>query len=290
MPIGTDLREEQKTDPLFPVNLFRNRHTGHEATILPLHWHEHLEIIWMTEGEAVFIVNGQAFTAKPGDLLFVGGGELHTGQATSAGPTEFVAIVFHPDLLAGKGFDPHYIRTIAPLLTGERRLPPHIGTEAPLYAYVAGPVMSAVRELESRETAYEMNAKLYLALAFAQLFRHGAGPQQKPKETARQAERFKPLITYVEQRYAEKISVEDAAKMVNLSPYHFCKSFKKATGHTFGRFLQLIRVGEAERLLLETEMPVTEIAVEVGFCDLHYLNKVFKKIKYCSPSDLRRLR
>jgi YesN/AraC family two-component response regulator len=56
----------------------------------------------------------------------------------------------------------------------------------------------------------------------------------------------------------EKLTVEQAAKLVSLNPYHFCKTFKKLTGRTFIEYVNVYRVKEAERLLLETDLNVTE--------------------------------
>jgi len=82
--------------------------------------------------------------------------------------------------------------------------------------------------------------------------------------------------------------VEEAAAIVSLSPYHLCKSFKKATGRTLVEFLQLIRMNRAEKLLKQTNLPVTEIAHRVGYGSINSFDKVFKKIKHYSPSSARK--
>lgn len=288
MRLGTDLKEERITDPFFPIDIYRcAAPPGIGQTILHLHWHEHFEIIYLIEGEAVFYINGQENEAKPGDLLFVGGGELHTGRSATDGPTTFYAIVFHPNIIASTGFDPHHSWTISPLLSGKVKLPTFIPGDSSSSHYIADPIRSLVEELLLKQQGYEMQAKLYLSLVFTQITRHYSN-QESGKDSRQLNERFKPLITYLEQHYADRISVEDAAQMVNLSPYHFCKTFKKATGYTFSHFVQLIRISEAERRLLETELTITEIATEVGFCDIQYFNKVFKRTRHCSPSEIRK--
>jgi AraC family transcriptional regulator, transcriptional activator of pobA len=289
MSHSTHLMEDRHTDPIFPIHLYRNKHpyTGEGQVILGLHWHVHMEIILMTVGEAVFVVNGRSYHAKQGDLLFINSGELHTGYSKVKHQTEFVAIVFHPELLASPGFDPHHGRTIARLLTGEHSLPAFVETDNPMYPHLSEPILAVIREMESREGAYEIHVKLQLSLAFAQISRYYSQPSET-KESVHPAERFKPLITYMQAHYAEKLTVDVAARMMNLSSYHFCKCFKKATGHTFGQFLQLLRIAEAERRLLETELTVTEIAAQVGFCDINYFDKVFKKVKHCPPTDIRK--
>lgn len=69
--------------------------------------------------------------------------------------------------------------------------------------------------------------------------------------------------------------------MVNLSPNHFCKVFKKITGKTLIEYLHLLRINEAEKMLVDTDASITEIAGNVGFSSITYFGRVFKKLKMC---------
>jgi len=104
----------------------------------------------------------------------------------------------------------------------------------------------------------------------------------------RQAEMLKPIFTYIETDFSNKITLDQAAKLVNLSTHHFCKSFKRATGRTFIEYLHIVRINEAERLLKKTELSITRIAEQVGFCNINYFDKVFKKVKKYQPSNARK--
>ena len=86
---------------------------------------------------------------------------------------------------------------------------------------------------------------------------------------------------------AEKISLGNVAKAVNMSAFYFCKMFKKLAGINFTDYLSRVRIERAQNLLLNPNLRVSEIAFEVGFQSLTHFNRVFKKITGQSPTDYR---
>ena len=92
----------------------------------------------------------------------------------------------------------------------------------------------------------------------------------------------------MEAQLSQPLSVEQAARIVNLNPYHFCKTFKKLTGRTFIDYMNWLRINESDRLLRETEWTVTEIAERIGCGNANYFTKLFKKYKGFPPSEVRR--
>src|SRR3989339_489522 len=69
---------------------------------------------------------------------------------------------------------------------------------------------------------------------------------------------------------------------------YFCDIFKRITGKTFTEYVNSLRVEHAVRLLLSTSMKASEIALESGFNDISYFNRVFKEQKGISPQALRK--
>ena len=77
------------------------------------------------------------------------------------------------------------------------------------------------------------------------------------------------------------------AKAVNMSPYYFCKVFKKATGLTFVEYLSRVRIEKVKNLLLNPHTRVSEAAFEAGFQSLSQFNRVFRRVAGEAPSDYR---
>lgn len=82
---------------------------------------------------------------------------------------------------------------------------------------------------------------------------------------------------YVEEHYAENITLELTASLVYMNPYYFSSFFKKHTGQNFKSYLTEVRMGHALRLLLQSDLMVYEIAELVGYNNARHFSDMFKK-------------
>ncbi len=92
---------------------------------------------------------------------------------------------------------------------------------------------------------------------------------------------------FIHDHLAENLSLEAVANAVNISLFHFCKLFKKATGLTFTDFVNHARVEKARRMLMRPSCRITEVAYEVGFQSLSHFNRSFRRITSESPTEFR---
>ncbi|MDT8912272.1 AraC family transcriptional regulator [Amycolatopsis sp. PS_44_ISF1] len=90
-------------------------------------------------------------------------------------------------------------------------------------------------------------------------------------------------VAYLRDRLAHPVTVTELAGAVRLSPYHFVRVFKRATGHTPHRYLVLLRIAEAKRLL-EDGATVTRTAQQCGFYSAAHLSAVFLRETGVRPS------
>ncbi len=100
--------------------------------------------------------------------------------------------------------------------------------------------------------------------------------------------KVKEAIHYMDKQYKVPIQLEDLAKLTGSSKYHLSHLFKKETHFTIIEYLQYRRVIEAQKLLVETDVPVIEVGMECGFQSLQHFYRVFKKIAKKSPLQYRR--
>jgi AraC-like DNA-binding protein len=99
---------------------------------------------------------------------------------------------------------------------------------------------------------------------------------------------LQPAINYVETHFAKKINAGKIANLCGMSPGRFSRAFKTAHSITFQEFLMRLRTHEAARLLNNPNAGVTDVAYAVGFNDISYFGRMFKRYYKLTPSDYRR--
>ena len=97
-------------------------------------------------------------------------------------------------------------------------------------------------------------------------------------------------IDYMKRSYHSKLTLEDTAAHVNLSPSYFSKIFKEELGCSFNTYLNELRIEKSKSLLLAGSASMVEICELVGFEDQSYFTKVFKKITGVTPGKFKERR
>ncbi len=92
---------------------------------------------------------------------------------------------------------------------------------------------------------------------------------------------------FIEENSSGKISLNEVAKLVGISPTHLSEKFKQVTGIKFVDYVAGVRFAKAKTLLETTELRITEIAFEAGFQSLSQFNRVFKRLCGSTPRVYR---
>lgn len=92
------------------------------------------------------------------------------------------------------------------------------------------------------------------------------------------------VIAYIFKNFNKDMDLVTVAKLVNMNPSAFSRSFKRVHRKTFSKYINEIRIGYACKLLMENELNIAAIAYESGFNNLSNFNRQFKIIKKMSPS------
>ena len=100
-------------------------------------------------------------------------------------------------------------------------------------------------------------------------------------------ESIKRAIQYISGNYFRPLTLEMAARHVNLTPAYFSTLFKQTTGYSFKEYLNMVRIEESKHLLTSTDDSIVDICLAVGFEDQSYFSKVFKKYTGMTPKQYR---
>lgn len=278
----SELKERTEIpDKTFPINIFFNED-------FHLHWHDHIEWVFVKKGRCRVQIDATFKELEEGELAFVNSKQLHS--ASSLQPdTELVSIVFNEALVRGNGLDLTDHHYFLPYLDQKIHWPSLMKKDDPYMEETSAAFKTLLGEFECQKPGYELLIKGELLRIFGLFFRYALQISSESVPCCQKNDHFSRLLQVLRERYNETLSIAEAANMVNLSPNHFCRVFKQVTGKTFIEYLHFLRVNEAERLLTETVDSITSIAGKVGFSDINYFGRVFKKIKNETPSQVRKL-
>lgn len=250
------------------------------------HWHEHIELLYIVEGEALIGCNSNPIIAEVGDLVVVNSNELHSVESLSNHLT-YYCIIADISLFQGGILDACNMKYITPITQNLILFKNKIKCDGNLYRNLKG----IIDEQEGRELGYELAIKSYLYGLLVELIRNHVEKIFTSSEYLKRAknlQRLNTIFKYIEDNSAQKITAELLAQLCYLSVYHFYHIFKETTGKSLSEYINIHRVNKAETLLKTTNMNITEVAMYTGFDDINYFSRLFKKHKGVSPSSLRK--
>lgn len=269
---------------LFPVTVFLKscENTGEQFSN---HWHNHLEFLYVKSGKGIFGCDHVTYPVEPGDLIVVNSGELHYGCSMS-NTFSYYCIIVDPLVLQSSLLDICDLKYIGPitqnLILFHNRIEKDIA--------VLNCINSIISEYENGKIGYELSIKSCINQMLVLLIREHVKKMLSPSEQdgrRREIERLSVVFKYIETNYTEKIIGSELARMINVSLYHFSRIFKKMTSMTITEYINIVRIRRAAYLLCSSNLNISEIALSVGFNDLNYFSRQYKKQLGVSPSQFR---
>lgn len=278
-------------EAFFPVQKYITRLAA-DYPAVTIHWHEEAELTLITEGSCIYQIDFVEYDVKEGDLLFVpplllhsithtgGSEEDHRGKEPD-GETYSETYVFHMNFLGGNTTDICSTRYLAPIMKQEISLPCLITPEHPAYVSlrkIFGQITSLYNEAV---VGYELALKaLFLQAVFLLLqYRwENVSPNNRVS-----SDKLKQVLDYIEDHYAEPISVSELAKLCYFSDYHFMRFFKKHMSMTCVEYINNLRLEKSVELFEKGNTSILDVSLSVGFRNLSYFHRAFKKKYHVTP-------
>lgn len=256
--------------------------TDQVGRICDIHYHDEIELLLITGGTLGCHLDGGELIARAGEVIFVDSRVPHWTEARSEDCAyillQFIPEDFEPGGRSGRGA----VRSLygfAPKSGSSARLIPDTA--------VAAAIRSAWEEYAAKQEGAGKFILSHLYYLLGWLERSGyLAADVLPDEQA--VQKLLPALDYIDRSFSNpELSLESASSVLGLNPAYFCRLFKRATGHSFTEYLNFVRVTKSEELLQNTSLSILDISLEVGFASVSYYNRVFKKMKNCTPSVYR---
>ncbi len=280
--------ESVPTEPSDSFHCYTTEMTGRGNIICAPHTHSWIELIYCNAGEMQALIGSREYPLFSGDILVVPSGEVHKIITQTDGRHCNIAVKFAPEVISTSMHLLSEYRTLLPfLLPGtQNRLLFH---QDEIPSGIKDAFSAMLEEFEGMKYGYEIALKSHLYSIVLWLIRRWQESEDAsggPFTTA-QIEFLVSVLDYVAEHYSSNISIEELSKMHYISYSHFSSLFKRMTGQNFIDYLNAVRISAAERLLVTTDMQVTEIALKVGYSDLSYFSRRFSEQNRISPRGYR---
>lgn len=231
-------------------------------------------LLWFTRGQGRITIAGVTRGYGAHNALFIPAGVMHGFELGHQ--VHGTALFFGRDSALSLPQSPQHLRIREALIQGEM-----------------GQILEAIgRELASQRPGHARAAQYHLGLLSVWLERQvadqAADPTRaptRPDATRRLAQRYAALL---ERKFRSDLGVQDYASELGVSATHLTRVCNKSCGRTAHALLADRRLHEARRLLVETRLPVQDIAAQAGFTSPAYFARVFRDTVGKSPSDFRK--
>jgi len=273
----------------FPVG-FYDAHVPLHFQDMLVHWHEEMEFTKVISGTLHYDIDQIPYTLTEGDILLIGPDTLHSACQIGSESAQTNTMVFHLQLTGLDTHDSCTQRYILPLREGTLRIPPVLHPGDVLYPEIDS-CFEAMWACEVETMPYrELRFKARAFELVQYIWQHSAGKvQQLPTRTFRQYEdKLKLALAYIQEHYAEPITIAQLAQLCGFSQVHFMNIFKAAIGSTCIEYLVKYRLAHAAMDLQETDHSVMQIALDNGFQNTSYFNRAFKSQYGLTPSAYRK--
>lgn len=278
-------------DPIFKKNVdahhsFKLKNTIGQSFDGLWHFHEEYELIYIWEGKGEKIVGDHVSTLNKGDLLFLGGElpHLFSCNQNCAGIDKAGSLVIHLDdnFLNESFFGYSELKSIYELIQQSKS-----GIEFEGDTKQIANRMLKMFKLDRTNCMLEILSILNnLSTTFntQALASDGYTSTYSKKDF----QRINKACKHVMRNYQNDIALDDIVGIIGLTKAAFCRHFKKVTGKTFFTYINEYRIGQACKLLMETNLNVTEVSYKCGFNSISNFNKQFKKVMDTNPSTYRK--
>ncbi|MBR0261145.1 MAG: helix-turn-helix domain-containing protein [Selenomonadaceae bacterium] len=250
---------------------------GADVTTMPRSMHEHknlVEILLVDDGAGIFIIDGERYTAKKGDLILYNSGSVHDEFGGSGNDlSTYCVAVSNLKLVDFKTVNKILPDEYSPILPSGEYFDEMLN------------IFRAIERESYRPSGAETANLLTLALVAkicSMLKTHGIPRKQKEPSLTSLAKDF------IDAHYTENIKLDDIARAVGTTVYRISKIFKAEIGIPPMRYVILRRMGEAQNLLINTDMTITRIAISVGYNDSNYFQNVFRDFMNMTPKEYRK--
>ena len=237
------------------------------------HAHNYTELFYIIGGDGQFLIDDERFPVRAHQLVIVNPNIMHTELSYEARPLEYIVL----------GIEGLEISTPG---TNEGR---YCIYTFPSANKVLNCMQSILLEMQEREQDHQMACQAYMDILVVQLMRNTSTSMTQVSGDSPTNRQCATIRRYIENHYKEQLTLDLLAAEANVNKYYLAHAYKQAYGISPINYMIARRIQEGKRLLVETDLSLSQIAIILGFSSASYFSQSFRKAEGISPAEYRKV-
>ena len=260
---------------LFPGNTF------------PWHWHQELEVFYMREGKLKYHLPNSVVAFEKGQGGFLNTNVLHKTTCQQEDLCIQEEQQFTPAFIGGYESSRIMRKYVQPILTAPDIALIKFDPDIPEHRPLLDCLCRCYQVFDEKPDGYELEIQQEMT-RFWQLLYHLTQSLHGKQNAHVDDHRIKQMLLFIAEHYAEHIQLEDIAAAAFMSTRACGRCFQSQLGTTPFAYLTDYRIQRACEMLVNTTLPIGEIALQCGFCSNSYFGRIFREKTGMTPNDYRK--
>ncbi|HEX3021306.1 MAG TPA: AraC family transcriptional regulator [Lachnospiraceae bacterium] len=235
----------------------------------PPHLHPYVEMVYIKEGSIEVTINGDSRILQEGEAAICFPNDIH-GFCSITG-SKIMTFIFSPEI-TGSYFGIRNDKTL------ENPFIPASIMDKELCSLL----LLLHDEYVNSNNRYVIKGLLYTILGKLDSYFILKSSSHSYSST------IQSLLKYVEMHYHENLTLDSISKDLGFSKFYLSRIFSNKIGYQFNDYINRLRINRAQKLLNETDLPITTIALECGFESQRNFNRIFKELTSRTPTEFRK--
>lgn len=278
----------------FSIGIYPGFLSSRQVESVQWTWHADIEIVYLEKGNLEILTDENAMILTPGNGAFINQNILHRIQLSGNEEAVYYSLVFHPDMIFGYANTPLYLKYVTPILEDSDFKCFPINSNSEKGEKILSLVEKIKNAIDEKSEGYELSCQANLYELWAVIFSmpHKADNRsKKSKKLINDEKRIKDAILYMEEHYADTVTLEEIASSIHISKSECCRCFQRVLHLSPFEYLLHYRILQATKLLQQKDSSahsIADLAISVGFSNISYFNKVFKKYVHMTPTEYKK--
>ena len=265
-----------------PFSTYHIENAGRSFQI-PVHWHDEFEIIYVRSGFLTVSISGESYIGKTGDAFVVSPGNLHL-MGSQTGTVDYYTFLFPLKYISFRTDDMLDEKLLEPLNSGHLMICPRVNDTAKELCEQLIEIYEAKNDESESKITTQVRTKIILLQFILEMWKKGFVIEN---DTSGRNIVEKEMVSYIQQNFTGKISLKEFGEQFHLSEKYISRYFKEHFHITLSQYITYLRLENAKQLLQDTDLSVTETAMQSGYQNVSYFIRSFKKAYGISPLKYR---